>query len=332
MPPRPPLPDILGQTAQAADDVALALGGAPEPAQVVTPFNYDDLDPETRIIVQQRTSEIKAIARQTAQGVLDIGAKLAEVKDRLGHGRFGYWLDQEFGWSDRTARSFMAAARSFKTEIISDLSIAPTALVMLASPSVPEAARQQALQLATNGLPVNTRQARQIINQHRPAPAPKPLPAPPTLPTETPDPYAAICDWLSRRFPNDGQRRFALLDLLKNRAASQYWPSIARLLPDTGESDVMAALDAARADLDGSIAVSPAPTRRISPPSRSLGFFPARDDAPLHLASAQPSAEQRLETLRRRLADVLFLPRSASDDELVEAVETAVTAWRLMEE
>lgn len=332
MPPRLPLPDILGQTAQAADDVALALGGAPEPAQVVTPFNYDDLDPETRIIVQQRTSEIKAIARQTAQGVLDIGAKLAEVKDRLGHGRFGYWLDQEFGWSDRTARSFMAAARSFKTEIISDLSIAPTALVMLASPSVPEAARQQALQLATNGLPVNTRQARQIINQHRPAPAPKPLPAPPTLPTETPDPYAAICDWLSRRFPNDGQRRFALLDLLKNRAASQYWPSIARLLPDTGESDVMAALDAARADLDGSIAVSPAPTRRISPPSRSLGFFPARDDAPLHLASAQPSAEQRLETLRRRLADVLFLPHSASDDELVEAVEIAVTAWRLMEE
>lgn len=325
MPPRLPLPDILGQSTQATDDVALAMGGTPEPVQIVTPFNYDDLDPETRIIVKQRTSEIKAIARQTAQGVLDIGAKLAEVKDRLGHGRFGYWLDQEFGWSDRTARSFMAAARSFKTEIISDLSIAPTALVMLASPSVPEAARQQAIQIAANGLPVNTRQARQIIDQHRPAPAPKPPPAPPTLPTETPDPYTAIGDWLSRRFPNDGQRRFALLDLLKNRAASQYWPSISRLLPDTGESDVLAALDAARADLDGSIAVSPAPTRRISPPSRSLGFTPTPAPRP-------PSAEERLEALRRRLADILFLPRNASDDELVEAVETAVTAWRLMEE
>lgn len=319
MPPRLPLPDILGQSTQATDDVALAIGGAPEPAQIVTPFNYDDLDPETRIIVKQRTSEIKAIARQTAQGVLDIGAKLAEVKDRLGHGRFGYWLDQEFGWSDRTARSFMAAARSFKTEIISDLSIAPTALVMLASPSVPEAARQQAIQLATSGLPINTKQARQIIDQHRPAPAPKPA-APPTLPTETPDPYAAICDWLSRRFPNDGQRRFALLDLLKNRAASQYWPSIARLLPDTGESDVMAALDAARADLDGSVTPS-TPAPRIVPPHTA--------STP---ANRPPSAEERLETLRQRLADILFLPRSASDDELVEAVETAVTAWRLMEE
>lgn len=329
MPPRLPLPDILGQTAQAADDVALALGGAPEPAQIVTPFNYDDLDPETRIIVQQRTSEIKAIARQTAQGVLDIGAKLAEVKDRLGHGRFGYWLDQEFGWSDRTARSFMAAARSFKTEIISDLSIAPTALVMLASPSVPEAARQQALQLATNGIPVNPKQARQIIDQHRPAPAPKPPAAPSVTPVESPDPYTAIRTWLSGRFQNDGQRRFALLDLLNSRAASQYWPSIARLLPDFDETDVLVALDAARADLDGNDAISPAPTRRISPPSRSLGFFPARDGAPLHLASTQPSAEQRLETLRQRLADILFLPRSASDDELVEAVETAVTAWRL---
>lgn len=324
MPPRPPLPDILGQTAQAADDVALALGGAPEPAQVVTPFNYDDLDPETRIIVQQRTSEIKAIARQTAQGVLDIGAKLAEVKDRLGHGRFGYWLDQEFGWSDRTARSFMAAARSFKTEIISDLSIAPTALVMLASPSVPEAARQQAIQQAINGIPVNTKQARQIIDQHRPAPAPKPPAAPSVTPVESPDPYTAIRTWLSGRFQNDGQRRFALLDLLNSRATSQYWPSIARLLPDFDETDVLVALDAARSDLDGD-AAPPAPTPRSGPPARSSGSTPAP-------APRWESAEERLEELRRRLADLLLLPYSASDDELVEAVATAVTAWRLIEE
>lgn len=215
----------------------------------------------------------------------------------------------------------MAAARSFKTEIISDLSIAPTALVMLASPSVPEAARQQAIQLATNGQPVNTRQARQIIDQHRPAPAPKPA-APPTLPTETPDPYTTICDWLSRRFSNDGQRRFALLDLLKNRAASQYWPSISRLLPDTGESDVLIVLDAVRADLEDErpgiyVKASPALSRPTPPPAPAPHW---------------ESAEERLDELRRRLADILFLPYSASDDQLVEAVETAVTAWRLMEE
>ena len=323
MPPRPQFPDILGQTAQVADDVALAMGGAPEPAQIITPFSYEDLDPETRIVVQQRTSEIKAIARQTAQGVLDIGAKLTEVKDRLGHGRFGYWLDQEFGWSDRTARSFMAAARTFKTEIISDLTIAPTALVMLASPSVPEAARQQAIQLATNGLPVNTRQARQIIDQHRPAPAPRPAAPPPAPPTKPADPYTSISVWLSSRFSNDGQRRFALRDLLNNRAASQYWPSIARLLPDVDEADVLVVL-AGCADLDGD-AAPPAPMPRSGPPAHSPGSTPAPANRP-------PSAEERLETLRRRLADILFLPRSASDDELVEAVETAVTAWRLMEE
>lgn len=313
MPPRQPVPDILGQSAQVADDVAVVLGSAPEPAQVITPFSYDDLDPETRIVVQQRTSEIKAIARQTAQGVLDIGAKLTEVKDRLGHGRFGYWLDQEFGWSDRTARSFMAAARSFKSEIISDLSIAPTALVMLASPSVPEAARQQAIQQATNDQPVTVKQARKIIAQHRPSPAPKPATAPP-------DPYTAISAWLSGRFPNDGQRRFALLDLLRNRAASQYWPSIARLLPDVNEADVLVALDAARSDLDGD-AAPPAPTPRGGPPARLPGSAPTPAPRP-------PSAEERLEALRRRLADLLLLPYSASDDELVIAVETAVTAWR----
>lgn len=319
--PRPPLPDILGQPAPAADDVALAMGSAPEPPVVVTPFSYDELDPETRIVVQQRTSEIKAIARKTAQGVLDIGAKLTEVKDRLGHGRFGYWLDQEFGWSDRTARSFMAAARSFKSEIISDLTIAPTALVMLSGPSVPDTARQQAVELATNGQPVGVRQARQIIDQHRPAPAPAPVaPRAATLPAAPSEPYTVIGAWLVSRFPNDGQRRFALRDLLAHKSASQYWPSIARLLPDVDESDVLAALDANRADLDGDAAPA-APV-----------FVPAPRVAEPTPARRLPSAEERLETLRRRLADLLLLPYSASDEDLLEAVETAVTAWRLMEE
>lgn len=113
MPPRLPLPDILGQSTQATDDVALAMGGTPEPVQIVTQFNYDDLDPETRIIVKQRTSEIKAIARQTAQGVLDIGAKLAEVKDRLGHGRsVTGWTRNSVGATGRRAASWPPPGRS----------------------------------------------------------------------------------------------------------------------------------------------------------------------------------------------------------------------------
>ena len=304
-------PIILSGQTDDADDVIMALGHAPEPAQeIIARFSYDALDPETRIVVRQRTGEIKSLMRQTAQGVMDIGERLVEVKDRLGHGPFGGWLHQEFGWSERTAQNFMAVARRFKSANFADLNIAPSALYLLAGASVPEAA---------NGKPVTHRQARQIVELHRPAPpAPAPDPA---------DPYSAVTAWLAGRFSNDRQRRFALLDLLNSKAASQYWPSIARLLPGVDEADVLVALDAARADLDASPEMAPA---RPAPPPARITFQPPT--AARQPASRPPSDSERLEALRRRLADLLLLPHSATDDELVEAVETAVTAWRLSEE
>lgn len=171
-------PNILASVTSATDDVALAMGGAPQAPAVITPFRYEDLDQETRIVVQQRTGEIKTLVRRTAQGVMEIGDKLIEVKDRLGHGKFGYWLGQEFGWSDRTARNFMAVARQFKTEIISDLDFAPSALIALSGATVPEAARQEAVEQAASGQPVTVKAAKQIIAKHRPA-APRAEPQPP---------------------------------------------------------------------------------------------------------------------------------------------------------
>ena len=72
-------PDILGQTIVLDDDdVALALGGQPASQEIIAPFSYDDLDAETRIVARQAASEIKTLMRATAQGVMDIGARLIE--------------------------------------------------------------------------------------------------------------------------------------------------------------------------------------------------------------------------------------------------------------
>lgn len=312
-------PIILSQTTTVQDDVAVVLGGAPA-QEIITPFSYDDLDAETRIIARQAASEIKTLMRQTAQGVMDIGQRLIEVKERLPHGRFGGWLHQEFQWSERTAHNFMAVAHSFKSANFADLSIAPSALYALAGPSVPAAARQEAVQRATNGQPVTHKQARQIVQQHRPAPAPKPKPAPVAPVEEAPDsPYTVVVSWLAGRFSNDGQRLFAVRELLNQKTKSQYWPSIARLLPGVNESDALMVLDAVRADLEGSTPATP----RAPLPAARVTFAPP--------AARTPSAEERLESLRRRLSDALLLPHTASDDELVEAVETVVAAWRLSE-
>jgi hypothetical protein len=63
-----------------------------QPSNTKSPiFDYAALNLETRIVVQQRTSEIKSLMRHTASDIFDIGQKLTEVKAQLGHGYFRDW-------------------------------------------------------------------------------------------------------------------------------------------------------------------------------------------------------------------------------------------------
>lgn len=52
----------------------------PEAAGQRALFDYSALDAETRIVVQQRTSEIQMISKHVATELVEIGGKLAEVK------------------------------------------------------------------------------------------------------------------------------------------------------------------------------------------------------------------------------------------------------------
>ena len=126
-------------------------------------FSYTSLDIETRVVVQQRTEEIKTLMRRTAQDIIDIGTKLIEVKERLGHGNFGGWLESEFGWTDKTARRFMSVADRFKMDNLSDLNIGASALYLLAAPSTPESARIETIDRAQNGEPITHKVAKQIV-------------------------------------------------------------------------------------------------------------------------------------------------------------------------
>lgn len=131
-------------------------------------FDYDTLDTETRIVVQQRTSEIKTLMRRSAQDIIDIGKKLIEVKARLGHGHFGGWLESEFQWKERTAQNFMMVTEQFKSANFADLSIAPSALYLLAAPSTPEPARTEAIERAQSGEPITHSAAKTIIGEYKP--------------------------------------------------------------------------------------------------------------------------------------------------------------------
>ena len=141
--------------------------------KILTPapqgFDYATLDAETQFVVQQHTSEIRTLMCRTAQDIIDIGQKLIEVKEQLGHGKFRNWLKAEFDWSVRTATRFMQVAMKFKSANLAHLDIAVSALYLLAEPSTPNEAHEEALELVKQGENITYAKAQNIINQHKEA-------------------------------------------------------------------------------------------------------------------------------------------------------------------
>ena len=76
-------------------------------------------------VVQERTlpviaSEIKIIEQQTAKTVLEngiqIGIRLQEAKEQVGHGNFEEWCKENLNYTSRTARKFMQLATEYGDE------------------------------------------------------------------------------------------------------------------------------------------------------------------------------------------------------------------------
>ena len=131
-------------------------------------FDYQALDAETRIVVQQKTGEIKSLVKKTAETIIEIGQKLIEVKERLGHGNYKTWLEAEFGWSQDTANRFVNVAGRFAGQIPQIAEFAPSALYLLAAPSTPNEAVEEALSRAANGESIGHKDAKAIVAAHKP--------------------------------------------------------------------------------------------------------------------------------------------------------------------
>jgi Protein of unknown function (DUF3102) len=135
--------------------------------QEVRRFDYNSVSDKIRVVVQQQTIEIKRLVKRTAQDNIDIGKRLSEVKQQLGHGKFKAWLEAEFNWREWTARKFMQVARKFKSVNFTDLSVSTSALYLLSSSSTPEHACKEVLERATQGEDISFTKAKNIIAKHQ---------------------------------------------------------------------------------------------------------------------------------------------------------------------
>lgn len=163
-------------------------------------FDYASLDTETSQFVQQQTGEIRVLMKRTAQGIIEVGQKLIEIKERLGHGRFGDWLLAEFDWTWKTATRFMNVAGQFNFDNLSNLDLAPSALYILAAPSTPKAVRSEAIARAKAGESITYTTAKAIKQKYatcttkpksEPEPKPEPEPEPELEPVSEPQPTLA---------------------------------------------------------------------------------------------------------------------------------------------
>jgi hypothetical protein len=140
-----------------------------ERSQLSAFFDYDSLDQDNRLVIQQHTSEIRKRLCRSAQDVWEIGQRLADVRTRLKHGKFLDWLKTEFGWSQRTAYNFINVYETFGDRFakLATVDIATSVLYELAAPSVPEELRTQVLDAAEAGKKITHKSIKSAIKQSK---------------------------------------------------------------------------------------------------------------------------------------------------------------------
>jgi hypothetical protein len=133
-------------------------------------FDYNALDSETRIFLQERARDIKGRLRSNARNAWEIGHDLVEVRARLQYGHFVSWLRAEFEWSERTAYNYINVFESFGSFANFaklETTAAPSALYLLAAPSTPFDARAEALELVNGGKSITYKEAKAIVTRHK---------------------------------------------------------------------------------------------------------------------------------------------------------------------
>ncbi|MGJ5049946.1 DUF3102 domain-containing protein [Bradyrhizobium oligotrophicum] len=104
------------------------------------------------IALAEHAAVIRALGKRVIRDIIEIGRRLIDSKQRLGHGNFLPWIEREFGWSEQTARNFMQVQEvALKSPKFGDLAVPVSGLYLLAQPSTPDDARDEVITRAEAG-------------------------------------------------------------------------------------------------------------------------------------------------------------------------------------
>ena len=128
-------------------------------------FRWSDVAVGDRDWLQKRTQDIETYTYRTACDMVRIGQTLAEIRDRLPR-KFSPWLVSQTPFSKATAYRLIATAGTFAPYVSLIETVEPYALYLLSQQDAPQAAREHAVQLASQGEKVTRALALSILDAY----------------------------------------------------------------------------------------------------------------------------------------------------------------------
>jgi N6-adenosine-specific RNA methylase IME4 len=120
-------------------------------------------------ILDERAIRIRGLVAVARHTFIEIGRELIAASDEVPQGEWGRWLNQEFQWTDDTARNFMKVAEVFGSRRLrgpdGNITITQEALYALAQPRVPKIVRDEAIQRAEKGEKITKAEAQKMIRE-----------------------------------------------------------------------------------------------------------------------------------------------------------------------
>jgi hypothetical protein len=147
---------------------------------------------------------VRALGRRAVHDIIEIGRRLIDAKRIAGRGGWLPWLEEEFGWSHKTALNYMQVADahgSGKFEPGSNFNVPMKGLYLLAAPSTPA-------ELIDAGM--SQRQATQELGVHHSTVAAGVAESPPKKGGKSATPTKRKAKPLGRFAPLSGALRAAL--------------------------------------------------------------------------------------------------------------------------
>ncbi len=115
----------------------------------------------------EHAERIRELAHRSSRDIIEMGLRLRAVKDTLGHGQFTQWLQEQFEWSEETARRLMRVAETFG-QIGHIDRFGASALYALSAGNVPQRVRTEMVERAKAGENISVKTVHAALDLGRP--------------------------------------------------------------------------------------------------------------------------------------------------------------------